>query len=112
MLLRRCPYGAVVAFEWFRAFNARSDERTVFKLGIFRNRWLIMSISLAIMLQLAVIYVPFLQTAFDTVPLGIDKWGIALLAGGSLFTIEEVRKLVAPRLFSMGKWSPRLALGL
>ncbi|MBA7615998.1 hypothetical protein ES703_23288 [subsurface metagenome] len=49
---------------------------------------------------------------FRLVPLGIDKWGIALLAGGSLFTIEEVRKLVAPRLFSMGKWSPRLARGL
>ena len=58
----------------------------------------------AVLLQLAVIYVPFLQIAFGTVPLGIDKWGIAILAGGSLFVIEETRKVLFPRLFTIGKW--------
>ncbi|RLC61368.1 MAG: hypothetical protein DRI01_08620, partial [Chloroflexi bacterium] len=81
-------------------------EYTVFKLGAFRNRWLLFAISVAIMLQLAVIYVPFLQVAFGTVPLSIDKWGIAVLAGGSLFVIEEMRKLLFPRLFTLGKWRP------
>ena len=103
---RTLAFCSMVAFEWFRAFNARSDEYTVFKLGVFRNRWLLLSISIAIMLQLAVIYVPFLQVAFGTVPLGIDKWGIALLAGGSLFAIEETRKVLFPRLFTLGKWRP------
>ena len=103
---RTLAFCSLVAFEWFRAFNARSDEYTVSKLGIFRNRWLVISITVAIMLQLAVIYVPFLQVAFSTVPLGIDKWGIALLAGGSLFVIEETRKALFPRLFTLGKWRP------
>jgi Ca2+-transporting ATPase len=103
---RTVAFCSIVAFEWFRAFNARSDEYTVFRLGLLRNRWLLMSIPVAIMLQLAVIYVPFLQVAFSTVPLGIDKWGIALLAGGSLFVIEETRKVLFPRLFSLGKWRP------
>jgi len=103
---RTVAFCSIVAFEWFRAFNARSDEYTVFRLGILRNRWLLMSIPVAIMLQLAVIYVPFLQVAFSTVPLGIDKWAIALLAGGSLFVIEETRKFLFPRLFSLGKWKP------
>ncbi|GAI95100.1 unnamed protein product [marine sediment metagenome] len=58
------------------------------------------------MLQLAVIYVPFLQVAFSTVPLGIEAWGIAILAGGSLFVIEETRKALFPRLFTLGKWKP------
>jgi len=96
----------MVAFEWFRAFNARSDEHTVFKLGVLSNRWLLMTISLAIMLQVAVVYTPFLQMAFNTVPIGIDKWGIAILAGGSLFLIEEIRKVLFPRLFTIGKWRP------
>jgi len=103
---RTIAFCSMVAFQWFNAFNARSDESTVFRLGILRNRWLIMSILVAIILQLAVIYVPFLQVGFNTVPLGIDKWGIALLAGGSLFVIEEIRKALFPRLFSLGKWKP------
>jgi len=103
---RTLAFCSMVAFEWFRAFNARSDEHTLFRLGIFRNRWLVMSILIAIILQLAVIYVPFLQVAFNTVPLGIDKWGIAILAGGSLFAIEEIRKVLFPRLFTLGKWRP------
>jgi len=103
---RTIAFCSMVAFEWFRAFNARSDEYTVFRLGVFRNRWLLLTISAAIMLQLAVVYVPFLQVAFGTVPLGIDKWGIAVLAGGSLFVIEETRKVLFPRLFTLGKWRP------
>ncbi len=103
---RTIAFCTMVTFEWFRAFNARSDERTVFKLGIFRNRLLVGAIAIAVMLQMAVVYVPFLQTAFQTVPLGLERWGIILGAGCSLFIIEEVRKMLFPRIFSFGKWRP------
>ncbi len=103
---RTLTFCTLVTFEWFRAFNARSDERTVFKLGIFKNRWLVGSISVAVALQIAIVYVPFLQTAFHTVPLGLDRWGIAVIGGASLFVIEEARKGIFPRLFSLGKWQP------
>jgi Ca2+-transporting ATPase len=103
---RTMAFCTMVTFEWFRAFNARSDEYTVFKLGLFRNRWLVAAISLAIMLQLAVIYLPFFQTVFKTVPLSPERWGIVILAGGTLFTVEELRKLLFPKLFSAGKWRP------
>jgi Ca2+-transporting ATPase len=103
---RTLAFCTMVTFEWFRAFNARSDERTVFKLGLLRNRWLVGAISVAVMLQLAVIYVPFLQSAFRTAPMGIERWGIAVLPGGSLFILEETRKALFPRLFTMGKWRP------
>ena len=103
---RTIAFCTMVTFEWFRSFNARSDELTLLKLGFFTNRWLALSISLAILLQLAVVYLPFMQVAFDTVPIGIDRWGIVVLAGGSLFIIEELRKTFFPRLFSIGKWRP------
>ncbi len=35
---------ALVAFQWFTAFNARSEEHTVWKLGLFRNRYLLICI--------------------------------------------------------------------
>jgi Ca2+-transporting ATPase len=101
---RTITFCTMFTFEWFRAFNARSDEYTIFRLGVFRNHWLLISITLAILLQIAVIYVPFLQVAFHTRPLSINQWGIAILAGGSLFVIEEARKVFFPKLFTSGKW--------
>ena len=103
---RTIVFCTVVAFEWFKAFLVRSDEHTAFKLGIFRNRWLVLAISIAIMLQLAVIYAPPLQLAFHTVPLGIKQWGIILIGPLFLFAIEECRKAFFPQLFSFGKWKP------
>ncbi len=103
---RTMAFAALAVFEWFRALNARSDEHTLFQVGIFRNRWLVISVLTAILMMIAVIYVPFLQIAFSTVPLRIDQWGIALAAGGSLFAVEEIRKALFPRLFSFGKWRP------
>jgi Ca2+-transporting ATPase len=95
---------SLATFEWFMAFSARSDEHTVFKLGIFKNRVLVFSIAAAVLLQLAVVYVPFLQVAFHTVPLGLSEWGIIVAAGGGLFLIEEIRKAILPKLFSLGKY--------
>jgi Ca2+-transporting ATPase len=103
---RTMAFCTLVAFEWFRAFNARSDEHTVFSLGLFRNKYLLASIGLAASLQVMMIYAPFMQTAFSTVSLGAGQWGIAVGAGGALFTIEELRKVIAPKLFSRGKWNP------
>jgi Ca2+-transporting ATPase len=103
---RTLAFCTLVTFEWFRAFNARSDELTVFKIGLFRNRWLVISVTIAVLLQMAVIYVPVLQEAFRIVPLSLSQWGIALLAGGGLFVVEETRKYFFPKLFSRGKWQP------
>lgn len=103
---RTLAFTAMVSFEWFRAFNARSDEQPVFKLGIFSNRWLLLGIGIAALLQVAVIYLPPLQTAFHTTPMAVWHWGIALGAGALLFTIEELRKVLLPRLFGTGKWEP------
>lgn len=95
---------AIATFEWFMAFSARSDEHTVFKLGVFKNRALVFSIGAAVLLQLAVVYLPPLQAAFHTVPIGLREWGVILAAGVSLFALEETRKALFPRLFSWGKW--------
>ncbi len=103
---RTITFCTMVAFEWFRAFNARSDEYTIFRLGILHNRWLLMAIAGAIALQLIAVYAPFMQVAFSTVPLTAEKWGIALIAGGSLFAIEEIRKTLFPGLFGLGRWRP------
>jgi Ca2+-transporting ATPase len=103
---RTLAFCTMVVYQWFSVFSARSDVHTVFKLGMWRNRSLVVAIAIAVALQAAVIYLPFLQVAFTTVSLSIGQWAIALAAGGSLFVVEEIRKVLFPGLFSLGKWQP------
>src|SRR5690606_3843796 len=63
----------LVFFSLFNVFNARSDERSAFA-GVLSNRWLWAAVLLAIVLQAAVIYTPFLQQAFSTVSLSAGDW--------------------------------------
>jgi len=101
---RTITFCAIVVFEWFLTINCRTDEQTVFKLGFFKNRWLLISILAAAVLQAAAVYLPFLQIAFRTVPIGPGDWGLIILTGGIIFLIEEARKALFPKLFSRGKW--------
>ena len=99
---RAIAFTFLVAMQWFNALNARSDRQSIFKLGFFSNRLLIGGIAIAVLLQLMVIYVPFLQNVFYTVPLTINDWGIILLLALVILVVEELRKSIAPKLFSRG----------
>lgn len=100
---RTIAFCVLVAFQWVNALNSRSDQQSIFKLGLFSNRWLIGGIGLAILLQLMVVYLPIFQKLFYTVPLGMDDWAVVILVAGSIFVAEEVRKAIGPRVFSRGK---------
>jgi len=105
-IARTMAFCSIATFSWMRVFNARSDEHTIFKLGILKNKWLLIGLGTAVLLQMVVIYGPFMQNAFKTAPLSIGQWGIVLLAGFILFAVEEARKVLLPNLFSMGKFMP------
>jgi len=100
---RTIAFAMLVAFQWFNALNARSDQQSVFRLGFFRNKLLLGGIGLAILLQAAVIYLPPLQKVFYTVALTLADWGVVILMAAGVLVVEELRKLVAPRLFNRGK---------
>ncbi|MBF0388093.1 MAG: HAD-IC family P-type ATPase [Candidatus Omnitrophica bacterium] len=102
---RTMAFCAIVIFEWLVAFNARSDQHTIFRLGFFKNRPLFLAVMMGVMLQMIVIYVPFLHDPFDTVALKPWEWGIALLPGLAIFLIETLRKLIVPTLFHYKKWT-------
>jgi len=101
---RTMAFCTMVTFEWFLAFSARSDEHTIWKLGFLKNRWLIYSTIIAILLQLSVVYVPFIRTLFKTVPLNLTHWVIIISIAATIFIIENIRKALFPKLFSLGKW--------
>jgi Ca2+-transporting ATPase len=100
---RTIAFSMLVAFQWFNALNARSDQQSLFKLGLFGNRLLVGGIGLAILLQAMVIYAPPFQKVFYTVPLDLGDWGVVILMAGAILVAEELRKLVAPRVFQRDK---------
>jgi Ca2+-transporting ATPase len=60
--------------ELVRAFAARSEYNSVFSIGVFSNRWMVWAVAASLVLVLLVVYVPFLQPFFDTVPLAAADW--------------------------------------
>jgi Ca2+-transporting ATPase len=92
--LQTMVFTLVVFSEMFNAFNWRSDRYSVFSLGLFTNKALIYAVLTTVVLQLMVIYVPFLQLAFSTVPLSLPEWGIILaLASTTLISMEIVKHI-------------------
>jgi len=100
---RTIAFCTLVAFQWFNALNARSDRLSLFKLGLWSNRWLLAGLSIGVALQIMVIYVPPLQGLFYTVPLTASQWGIAIGVAAIILLAGEIRKALAPRLFDSGK---------
>jgi len=91
---RTMAFTTLVLFQLFNVFNARSDERSAFS-GLFRNRWLWAALLLSLGLQVMVLYVPFLQHAFDTVGLSLADWVRCTLVASSVLWLRELSKLVS-----------------
>jgi Ca2+-transporting ATPase len=90
---RTMIFTTLILFQMFNVFNARSDTHSVF-YRLFHNPPLWGAVALSLVLQLAVIYVPFLQSAFDTVPLRAGDWLFCILVASSVLWLRELSKLV------------------
>jgi Ca2+-transporting ATPase len=85
-------FTTLVFFSLFTVFNARSDEQSAF-VGLFSNKWLWGAVLLSLLLQVAVIYIPFLQQAFSTVSLSLGDWLRCLAVASSVLWLRELSKI-------------------
>lgn len=70
----------------------RSDYDSLFKIGIFSNRPMIGAVLLTIALQLMLLYVPFFQRIFNTVPLSADHLALSVGLSSLVFVAIEIQK--------------------
>lgn len=70
----------------------RSERRSLFKIGLKSNMPLLGAVGLTIVLQLALIYVPFLQSIFKTVALPVPDLLLALAVSSVIFWAVELEK--------------------
>ena len=64
--------------ELFRAYTVRSEKVSIFKLGIFSNRYMQYAVGLSILLLLLVVNLPFLQQPFNTTFLSVKEWAVVI----------------------------------
>jgi Ca2+-transporting ATPase len=89
---RTAAFIVLACSQLFHSFNCRSMTESIFKVGIFTNKKLIVANLVSFLLQMAVVYVPFLQTVFKTSSLGLFDWALVILISSfPLWAMELVK---------------------
>lgn len=76
------------------AMAVRSSNSFVYIHGLFRNPVLVGTILLTVALQLALIYVPWLQDIFSTAPLTLVELSVCVGAAALVFHLVELEKWI------------------
>ncbi|NUN23412.1 MAG: HAD-IC family P-type ATPase [Candidatus Jettenia caeni] len=87
----------MVFFQFFQAWNSRSETQSVFRMNPISNPFLFYSMIAAIFAQLAVLYVPPLQWIFRTQPLTSSEWIHVGIASVTIIVIIEFDKWIRRR---------------
>ncbi len=84
---------ATLAFaQLFQALNVRSSE-SLFRVGLFSNKYMVLAVAGSISLQLLVMLVPFLQGVFEVTPLGLAHWEVVIALALVPVIVGELQKL-------------------
>jgi magnesium-transporting ATPase (P-type) len=94
---RTVVVNVIVFGALFYLFNCRSLTLSMFSVGVFSNHWLLVGVSLMTAFQFAFTYVPFMNRAFGSEPIGLSEW--SLIVGSSILISLVV---------GMEKWVRRL----
>jgi len=91
---RTMSFTAMALGQLFHIFNARENEHFGLDASLLKNPYLLGALGISVVLQLAAVYLPFLNRVMDTVPLTGGQW-VAVLAGAIVPTllIQGVRAL-------------------
>lgn len=90
---RTAGFTVLVFTSLFTCFTARSDTTSAFA-NLFANPWLWSAIALSLLLQVAVVHVPFLNIAFGTAPLALDQWLVCVAMASGVLIYSELQKLL------------------
>ncbi len=79
--------------QLFHALNMRHPEKSIFQIGLFTNKYLILSIIFGIFLQDVIITVPFLRDVFNVFDLTIKDWLTVSIFAVSPLILNEIAKI-------------------
>ena len=94
---RTAAVTVLVIGELFYLFNCRSLSRSMFAIGVFSNRWLLVGVLVMIGLQLLFSYSPAMNHFFQSAPLSLDAWEGICLMGLFIYIVVEIAKWILRR---------------
>lgn len=84
--------GAIVFSQIGVVFNCRTERASIFKVGFFTNRMVLIGIACELTLLSLYAYLPFLHGLFNTAPLGLREWAFLVIWAPMIFLLDEMRK--------------------
>lgn len=84
--------------QLFHSFNARSNDGSLFKIGLFTNKYVLGAFAISAVLLLSVVALPFMNTMFRVVPLNASQWIVTIGTSFSIIPIVEIVKLIKRRI--------------
>lgn len=88
--------------QLFHSFNCRSMNKSLFTIGVFSNKKLVAAALISFILQMLVVYIPFLQTIFKTEALRLFDWVLVLVISSlplwAMELVKILRSIAAGRL--------------
>ena len=82
----------VVATQIGAVFVCRTERNSVFKIGFFKNKLVLIGIAVELCLLVSLVYLPFMQGLFNTAPLDIIDWLFVFAWTPVIFFADEIRK--------------------
>jgi len=92
-------FAAIVLAQVGAVFACRTERLSVFKIGLFSNKLILIGIGVEFVLLALLVYfpIPVLQNLFNTAPLGLREWSFLIVIPPALLLIDEFRKLLLRR---------------
>lgn len=75
----------------------RSENQSLFSLGVFSNKPLLGAVLLALLLQIIITYTPFLQSIFQTESLTLKEFLLVCAASSLVFFAVEIEKAISKK---------------
>ncbi|MFW6155462.1 MAG: cation-translocating P-type ATPase [Planctomycetota bacterium] len=85
-------FTTLAAFQWFQSLNARSPVLSIASIGPLSNRWLLLGLSIAVVLQVIVVQTPVGAWLFGTEPLRAPDWLWIILVSSTIWIADEIFK--------------------
>ncbi|MEM2902167.1 MAG: HAD-IC family P-type ATPase [Candidatus Bathyarchaeia archaeon] len=97
-------FTTMAMFQVYNSLNCRSRNKSIFKLGLFTNKYLLGAIAASVMLQISATIFPFFQTALGTIRLSVGDWLTIATVSSLVFVGDELRKFVRSRIKKHVDW--------
>ena len=97
-IVRTITIQTIVITQMFHLFNSRSIRGNAFCNDFFSNKAVFVVCLLLFVLQAAITYLPFMNEAFGTVPLGLSDWKYPFILGIIIFLVVECEKAVMRKI--------------